>query len=100
MGNKVISSMDSQAKSSSSTKNEKRRKVEHELIEARKTIQQLETKLRDRRTPPPSSRRWTGASQRTSKEKRDDDSQENVEEDTFDKKHKGFGMKFGKMKKQ
>ena len=93
-------SMDSQVKSSSLIKKEKLRNVEHELMEARKTIQHLEAKIRDRRTAPPGSRRWNGGSQRVSKEKKDDESQESVEEDTIDKKHKGFGMMFGRPKKQ
>jgi len=97
---KVRYSRDSEFQSSSLEQNEKQRRLEHELMEARTTIQQLDAKVRDSRTAPPGLRRWNGGSQRASKEKKDDDSQELVEEETSDKKHKGLSMMFGRPKKQ
>jgi len=82
-----------------SAKNEKLREVEHELMEAKKAIQQLEAKARDGRTGPPGFLRRNVGSQRVSKERKDDESQETVEEDILDKKQKGFGMMFGRPKK-
>lgn len=79
---------------------EQLRDVEDQLMEAKRTIQQLEAKAKDGRTGPPGSRRRNVGSHRAQKERKDDESQEHSEEDVVDKKQKGFGMMFGRQKKQ
>lgn len=107
----VKANLDDEATSSSpnavAAMSEELRSVEYELMEAKKIIRQMEEKLQDARTGPPTARisiPWSGGSQRAAaKEKRDEESTELIdptEASGVDKKQKGFGIKFGRQKKQ
>jgi len=102
-----LSSMNTRTNSSLkdqvTTKSEELRSTEYKLLEAKKYIKQLKEKLRDRRTGPPNTRysiTWNGGSQRSTKERREEEYTELAEESIIDKKQKGFGIKFGRQKKQ
>jgi len=99
----LLSSPNAQANGGTSTNSVQLRSTEYELMLARKNIEQLEDTLRDRRTGPQTAQHsnpWNGESHRVVKIEKDEESIELIEESVVDKKHKGFGIMFGRQRKQ